>query len=178
MFEWISTLEWSLCFIQLCELKTNSGVLPIATVPTFIKVIFAFKLTFRQILLSLESFYVVTVGFFKVSLAYYFLRIVIDQRTRQLIYAVLTIFSIYSFGYFFFAIFQCGIPSGSSFWERKIALECASDSVGLGLGYTHAILTASSDLIFLSLVIPIVVKSRLRMREKVIVCLLMAFATL
>src|ERR1700759_3543282 len=97
----------------------------------------------------MQAFYVITMGIFKISLGLFFLRILVARWARRVVYGVLFAFSLYSVGYFFFVVFGCGVPGGGSYWMRKIANECASDSITLGLGYALAILTAGTDLIFL-----------------------------
>jgi hypothetical protein len=129
-------------------------------------------------LLALESFYVVTVGIFKVSLGLFFLRVLIEKWQRKVVHWTLIIFSTYSVGYFFYAIFQCGIPNGAVFWERKITSQCTSDATGLGLGYTHGILTALTDMVFVVLPFPVVRRARLNLREKMIVGGILGLATM
>jgi hypothetical protein len=90
---------------------------------------------------------------------------------------VVGIFSIYSGAYFFFAIFQCGMPNGTTFWLKKLANQCIRDDIMLGMGYTHAILSALTDLFFLGLIYPVVSKTHLKSREKKNVALLLALST-
>jgi hypothetical protein len=117
-------------------------------------------------MLSVEAFYIVTIALFKISLGLFFLRIIIEPLLRRIVHGTLVIFTIWSVGYLYFAIFQCGVPSGSRFWENKLAGRCGSDKLGLGMGYVHAILTAGTDLIFLALPIPMVFRTKIRSREK------------
>jgi hypothetical protein len=131
-----------------------------------------------QLVLSLECLYVVTVAIFKISLGLFFLRLLTDNRSRLIIKWILILFSLFSTGYLFFAIFQCGIPRGSTFWLRKFAGQCASEPVGLGMGYIHAILTAGTDLMFLALTYPMIRNSQLEKREKVVVGFILCLATL
>jgi hypothetical protein len=135
-------------------------------------------LIYLQIMLSLEAFYVVTMALFKISLGLFFLRILIRPQQKRIIYGILIIFLIWSMGYLCFAIFQCGIPSGSRFWVHKITDKCGSDALGLGMGYTHAILTAGTDLIFVSLPIPIVLEAKIKPREKWIIVCIFAIAVM
>jgi hypothetical protein len=127
-------------------------------------------------MVALEAFYVLTIALFKVSLGLFFLRILTAPRERRIIYGSLIIFSIWSLGYLFFALFQCGVPSGSRFWENKITDRCGSDALGLGMGYTQAILSAAVDIIFVSLPIPTVWQAKIKTREKWIVICIFAVA--
>jgi hypothetical protein len=120
-------------------------------------------------MLSVEAFYVVTIALFKISLGLFFLRIMIEPLQRRIIHGALVIFTIWSVGYLFFAIFQCGVPSGSRFWHNKLTGRCGSDKLGLGMGYVHAILTAGTDLTFVALPIPMVSRIKMQSREKWIV---------
>lgn len=61
---------------------------------------------------------------------------------------------------------------------KKLSGSCASDASILGLGYTHAILTSTTDLFFLALVLPLLKDTKLIIREKIIVAALMSIATM
>jgi hypothetical protein len=137
-----------------------------------------FMATSTNLLLAIETFYIVTMGIFKISLGLFFLRIIINRILRLITICGLVVISVYATVYFFFAVFQCGIPKGSHFWIQKISTQCFSPTVTLGLGYVHATLMASSDLWFLCLVFPIILPTRLRFREKINVTLLLCLGTL
>jgi hypothetical protein len=129
-------------------------------------------------MVALEAFYVLTMTFFKISLGIFFLRTVITQKQRRIVHGVLFIFVFWSAGYFFFALFQCGVPSGSRFWVNKVEDKCGSDALGLGLGYAHAVLTAGTDLIFVSLPIPTILNLNMKPREKCIIACIFGIATM
>jgi len=78
------------------------------------------------------------------------------------------IYSLYSCAYFWFVSFQCGLLKNTHFWEAQLA-GCSPPHIGLVLCYLHAILTASADLIFWALPLPMILRSQLNIREKVIV---------
>ena len=61
---------------------------------------------------------------------------------------------------------------------RKIANECASDSITLGLGYALAILTAGTDLIFLMLALLAVIPIPMKGRERAIIVGIFVLATM
>ena len=72
--------------------------------------------------------------------------------------------------YFFFIVFQCGAPiQGATFWERFITKKCAPDKAVLAMGYTHALITALTDLTFAVLPIELVRKAQLTMNQKIVV---------
>lgn len=105
----------------------------------------------------------------KGALALFFLRIIVESWQRKVIYATLTVSTVFGTGYFFFAVFQCGVPHGTSLWMKKLSGECLGTSSILGLGYTFALVNALTDLVFVSLSIPMLKKVRITRREKVIV---------
>lgn len=127
-------------------------------------------------MLTLEILYLVIILFVKISLGLFFLRIIVKRWQRRVIYAVMILFSVFSFCYFWYAIFQCGVPRGNNFWMRKITGRCLSDSSGLALGYVHGVLTTLTDVIFVALPIYIVSKSSLKLREQVSVGLILLLA--
>jgi rhodopsin domain-containing protein len=124
-------------------------------------------------LLAMECFYIATVGLFKISLGLFLARILITHWQRLILFWILGVFSIYTLGYFFFAVFQCGVPSGNSFWTRKLARQCASDSIGISLGYLHASLSAGSDITLVVLPIIALKNSLIKRGEKIVIsCIL------
>jgi hypothetical protein len=130
------------------------------------------------VLVAIESFYVLSTGTFKASLGFFFLRVIVYRRIRQITYAVVIATCTYSFAYFFTVVFHCGDPSGNNFWVRTFQHQCMSDTTQEGLSYTHAAVTAGSDLYFLFLVPLIVGNTKLRFKEKINIAVLLALATL
>jgi hypothetical protein len=116
-----------------------------------------------------EVFYILTMMALKVALALFFLRIIVEPWQRKAIYIALIVLTVYSTGYLIFAVFQCGVPHGTSLWSRKLSGECVGTASILGLGYSYALVNALTDLIFVSLSIPMLRKVRINRREKVIV---------
>jgi hypothetical protein len=117
--------------------------------------------------------------FFKISLGLFFLRILVKKWQRRTVYGAVVIASFVSFCYFWFAIFQCGVPN-DSFWEKIISHQCPGDrkSVMLGVSYTHATITALTDLTLAFLPVPILIKLRIPFKEKVVVSSIMLMATM
>lgn len=116
-----------------------------------------------------EVFYVLTMMALKAALALFFLRIIVEPWQRRVVYLSLIASTVFGICYFFYAVFQCGIPHGTTFWIRKLAGECAGTASILGLGYTHALVNALTDLTFVALAIPLLKKVRINHREKAIV---------
>lgn len=122
-----------------------------------------------QLLIVAEVFYVLTMMALKAALALFFLRIIVEPWQRRVVYFNLIATTVFGIGYFFFAVFQCGVLNGTTFWIRKLTGKCSSTALILGLGYTHALINALTDLTFVALSIPMLNKVRINYREKIIV---------
>jgi hypothetical protein len=107
----------------------------------------------------------------KFSLAAFYLRIMIEKWQKIAVYGVVGLATIIGLIYFFFfAIFQCGVPGkGGPFWQKKLLHQCNDRQSTLGFGYTHAILTAATGICLAVLPIPLVWKAQIPKKEKVIV---------
>jgi hypothetical protein len=114
----------------------------------------------------------------KLSLGIFFLRILVDKWQRMIVYLVVTLSSAFGIGYFFYAVFQCGIPNsgGFTFWEKKIEGRCYSSAQTVGPGDTHAVISTITDITLACLPITMLRKSRLPRREKLVVGGILAFA--
>jgi hypothetical protein len=130
-----------------------------------------------NILVAIEAFYVLSTGVFKASLGFFFLRVLVNRRLRKVTYAVLIATCTYSFAYFFTVVWHCGTPSGNNFWVKTFQYQCMTDTTQKGLTYTHAVVTAGSDLYFLLLVPFIVGNTKLRFKEKINIAVLLGLAT-
>lgn len=67
------------------------------------------KLIIPQWLVTAEVFYVLTMLVLKISLALFFLRIMVKRWQQKVVYVAITFSTLMSIGYFFFACFQCGV---------------------------------------------------------------------
>ncbi|KEQ93815.1 hypothetical protein AUEXF2481DRAFT_30894 [Aureobasidium subglaciale EXF-2481] len=110
------------------------------------------------------AFYLLTSLALKLSLAVFFLRIVLEKWQRQTIIISTVIFSLYTFGFFFVAIFQCGDPS--KYLLHKVQGKCMSWSALGPLNYIHGVMNALTDWVFVSLPILVVRKANMRGRDK------------
>jgi len=167
-------LASAVCFTCYCillsvenEMVTNRSVVTEDTMTIATNIIWA-----------LEVFYVVTVALLRISLGYFFLRIIHQPWQRRLIYGIMIFYSTFSFGYFWYAIFQCGVPTKEHFWQAKTLAKCGPKARGLGLGYFHSAITAGADLIYVVLPLPLVLTSSLNRREKIGVIAILLVATL
>jgi hypothetical protein len=128
-------------------------------------------------LVAVECFYIVASAFLKLAIGYFFLRIAVEQTQRRIIYAVLIVFTTYSFGFFFIAVFQCGVAGGALFWQRKLSHQCLPLAVGEGLSYTHAGLSAGADITFLALSFPLVANAKILKTHKLSIYGVLGLAT-
>jgi hypothetical protein len=114
----------------------------------------------------------------KISLALFYLRIMVDRTQRLIIYIALAFAVTWGLTYFFFIIFQCGAPiQGATFWLRFVSKHCASNPVALGMGYTHGIINGLTDLAFATLPIHLVWNARMGLRQKTLVSCIMMIGT-
>jgi len=90
--------------------------------------------------------YILTTVALKISLAIFFLRIVIRQWQRRVIWITTAIYTIYATAFAFVAVFQCGIPT--NFLIKEAVGICIKDDVLQPLNYIHASLNAVSDWTF------------------------------
>lgn len=136
-------------------------------------------ITFLQLLIVSECFYILTMIAFKLSLAIFFLRILITQWQRYLIIGAVTTSTIFGVAYLFFAVFQCGwYTNVDVLILRMVAGKCAPKSVGLGMNYTYATLGTISDWTCGLIPILILRGSNMPRKTKIIVCGLLAFAAM
>jgi hypothetical protein len=124
-----------------------------------------------------EVFYIWTMIALKISLALFFFRLMKDKRERRILWVVVGASTIFGFAYFWFAVFQCGVPGkGLQFWYKKITQQCVSNKSAFGMAYAHALLQAGTDIILVSLPIPMVRKAKINRREKYIVIAILLLA--
>jgi len=113
----------------------------------------------------------------KISLAIFFLRIMIKPWQRKAVYLAVGISTLFNIGYFFFVIFQCGYPSSAMlFLERKMSDRCISRAPILGLSYTHGAVTSLTDVTFALLPLAMLHSLRMNMRERITVGLILVLA--
>ncbi|KAF2437130.1 hypothetical protein EJ08DRAFT_13952 [Tothia fuscella] len=130
-------------------------------------------------LLVCETFYIITMLTLKISLAIFFLRILLRPWQRRVVYTAVTISTIFSTAYFFFAVFQCGVVRNSlDLFTRFSKEQCVSPASILGVSYTHAVITASTDWTFAVLPMVMIKTSRLEKKEKIIVGFIIAVGTM
>jgi hypothetical protein len=127
-----------------------------------------------NLLVATEALYILTIALVKLMLGFFFLRILMYPFQRRLVMVAVGIFTIYSVMYFFFVVFQCGVPTGNRYWMNRVSGKCTNPTAGQILAYVHAGLTAGTDLLFIILPIVVVRQTRFSAKEKLIVLSIMS----
>lgn len=133
-------------------------------------------LTFNQYVILEFAFYLMTTAFLKLSLAVFFLRILLEKWQRRVIIISTAIFSVYTFAFFFVAVFQCGNPA--MYLLHKVQGTCVPWRVLAPLNYIHGVMNALTDWVFVSLPILVVRKANMRGRDKASVMLVLTLGVL
>lgn len=106
----------------------------------------------------------------KISLALFFLRIMVKPWQKRVVYVAITISTLVSTAYFFFAIFQCGYPSNAwVFFISKITDKCITPTQIIAVSYTHGGITTLTDITFAALPLFMLRGSNMNFRERWIV---------
>ena len=130
------------------------------------------------LMLVAESFYILTVLAFKISLGLFFLRITKEPQLRMVVYITIGISTAFSIAYFFFVVFQCGVPKNAmTFILSKLRGRCRAKATALGMAYTHALVVSLTDFVFAILPLALLKNSLLDRREKWIVGLILVMGT-
>jgi hypothetical protein len=123
-----------------------------------------------KLLVAAETLYIWVVLFFKISLAIFYLRLLVEPWRRRVVYFVVGFATLVGFGYFVYAVFQCGVPDGD-FWEKRITGQCKGDTKPkvMGAAYFHAAVVAITDITLVSVPIPVVLRAKITVHEKYVV---------
>ena len=126
-----------------------------------------------------EVFYILSALLFKISLGIFFLRMPLEAWQRRKVCIIVAILSMFSFISIFTTIFLCGKPNTrqedtSAHGNHRYSTPAAV----LGVGYTHALIIAVSDILFVVLPLCILWKTQLQMKELVRVGSILVIACL
>jgi hypothetical protein len=136
------------------------------------------KLISSQLGFLAEMWYITTLVFLKIAIALFFYRISLERWKKIFICGIIIPLTIFSIATVVYNGFHCGVfGSFLVFLFRKIARQCAPDRVTLAITYTHAALTALTDWSFALMPIVILHGSLMSRKEKIIVGILMGFAS-
>jgi hypothetical protein len=89
---------------------------------------------------------------------------VLERWQRQVIIISTIIFSVYTFSFFFVAVFQCGDPA--KYLLHKVQGKCIAWSTLGPMNYIHGVMNALTDWIFVSLPILVIRKANMSVRDK------------
>jgi hypothetical protein len=106
----------------------------------------------------------------KVSLSIWFYRLM--QHTWQRVVLIFLVVLTVALGtaYFFFELFQCGNPMSSTPWFfKKVDDSCIPNAPALGVGYSHAVINAVTDVIICALPLPTIWRAKLNTKERVMI---------
>ncbi|KAI4730665.1 hypothetical protein E4T49_01604 [Aureobasidium sp. EXF-10728] len=112
-----------------------------------------------------NAFYILTTILFKISLAIFFLRIVVLKWQRRLIYISTGIYTLYSVVFIFVVTFRCGNPPDMlvNAWKGK----CISNGAIMPLVYISGTLNAAADVVFATLPVIILWNTHMPRRAKI-----------
>jgi hypothetical protein len=130
-------------------------------------------------MIAAECLYIWCMMFVKLSLGLFFLRIVVETWQRKVVYIMVASSWVVGIAYFWYAIFQCGIPNGNGIaeWETRLNDQCGSPtSVVLGVSYAHAIVNMLTDISLVLIPIPTLRTTRISYKEKLVVMGIFAVA--
>jgi hypothetical protein len=127
-----------------------------------------------------ETFYIWTVLFLKLSVGLFYLRLAVEKWQKGVVWFLMAISTAFSVALFFLVVFQCGVPNDMvSFVIKKATKQgCITGYQIQAVTFTHAAITAFTDWIFVALPFFILRKTKMQGREKVVVGILMAFASI
>lgn len=114
---------------------------------------------------SLMGLYILTTITLKISLAIFFLRVVIQKWQRRVIYITIGIYTVYGLMFAFLAVFQCGVPT--HFLIKEATGMCVRDDILQPLNYLHGSLNAASDWLFAILPIFVLWNSKIPRSAKI-----------
>ncbi|PPJ59017.1 hypothetical protein CBER1_11908 [Cercospora berteroae] len=168
----IGNLAWDDAFLVAGALSFNGFCITLIIPETpYGGALRVHELTFPEIsrltliIISGFTLYVATMIFLKTSLGIFYLRIVIRNWQRHLVYFVLSFNALWGICLFFLALFQCG-SNVSKYLENTIKDICLPVPVAYRIQLAAAYLNAVTDWIFAILPIFVLVKATMPMRTK------------
>ncbi|KAI5194974.1 hypothetical protein E4T38_09286 [Aureobasidium subglaciale] len=123
-----------------------------------------------------NALYILTTILFKISLAVFFLRIVVLKWQRRIIYLSTGIYTLYSVIFIFLVTFRCGSPSDLLINASKG--KCISNEAIMPLVYISGALNAAADVVFATLPVVILWNSHMPRQAKVSVGILLSMGCL
>ncbi|KAF2710766.1 hypothetical protein K504DRAFT_335315, partial [Pleomassaria siparia CBS 279.74] len=122
------------------------------------------KIAHRQWFLTL--FIILGIGFVKLSVAFFLLRIIHRANYRRFLYVMIALLTPLTFAWAGTFIFQC-IPVSAA-WDPNVSQSrCMSHVVYRNVGLAHSAINAMTDLVIAILLIPMVWTLRISLRTRV-----------
>ncbi|KAK6001916.1 hypothetical protein QM012_002406 [Aureobasidium pullulans] len=118
-----------------------------------------------EFVVTYNALYILTTIIFKISLAIFFLRIVVLKWQRHLIYISTVIYAIYGLIFIFIVTFRCGKPK--DLLINAARGKCISDEVLMPMIYISGILNAAVDVVFAGLPAIVLWNSMMPRRAKI-----------
>ncbi|KEQ70495.1 hypothetical protein M436DRAFT_9767, partial [Aureobasidium namibiae CBS 147.97] len=112
-----------------------------------------------------NALYILTTILFKISLAIFFLRIVVVQWQRRLIYISTGIYTLYSIVFIFLVTFRCGNPP--DLLMNAFKGKCISNEGIMPLVYISGVSNAACDVVFATLPVIILWNSHMPRQAKI-----------
>jgi hypothetical protein len=100
----------------------------------------------------------------------------LEKWQRRVIIISTIIFSVYTFSFFFVAVFQCGDPA--KYLLHKVEGKCVAWSTLGPMNYLHGVMNALTDWIFVSLPILVIRKANMSARDKLSVVFVLVIGVL
>ncbi|KAH0075604.1 hypothetical protein KCU96_g14654, partial [Aureobasidium melanogenum] len=119
-----------------------------------------------------NALYILTTIIFKVSLAIFFLRIVVVKWQRLLIYISTAVYAVYGVVFIFLVTFRCGMPK--DLLINAARGQCISEGVIMPMLYISGILNSAVDVIFAVLPAIFLWNSLMPRRAKISACILLS----
>jgi len=130
---------------------------------------------FMNWLLVNEIMYCWCIIFLKLSLGYFFLRIVVDSRQRKAIYICMVVSTVFNLLCSFWVMSECGNPK--DFVKNFAAGKCPPVPVQMAVAYLPGVANCITDFVFVSIPIFIVRGSTLSKDTKIYVCSILGLAS-
>ncbi|KAG9187229.1 hypothetical protein G6011_05100 [Alternaria panax] len=124
-----------------------------------------------------EASYIITIMIVKISLAIFFIRIIVKRCHLILVYVTVGVNIISSASAFFYCFFRCG-PSLDKYVMNQLMNKCAPRELDLFMAYQQAAFSTFTDFVFLLLPISILWYANMDNRSKISVGFVLCLAAL
>jgi hypothetical protein len=124
-------------------------------------------LTEDQWLLVAEHLYIATMPTLKVSLGVLLLRFIMERWQKKVVWITITLSTVYSIGYFFVNLFQCGYFANiQEYLQKKQNNQCLGEPQILGMTYTFSAVNAVTDWVLTGIPFLVLRKTHMNSKQK------------